>query len=155
MRHTQDTHLPRRRLPAKPRRSPLVGLAISLATLAALVALALTLAGAEPTLAHLTPATALDDGFEPVEVTDTFKPDATFFVSAKIANYRSDQSIKARWRLNGENIGDTPLTTNGTQGNITAGFSLSRQLPWPAGRYTVDILNGDKILGGTSFSVKP
>jgi hypothetical protein len=145
---------PRSVLRARSRRSPLYGIVISLIVLAALIALALTMSGGDPQVTHITTASALDDGFDPVSTTDTFQPRDTFFVSVNINNYRSDQDIRARWRLDGGKIGETSLETHGASGNITAGFSLSNPNPWPAGRYTVEIVFGDKIIGTTSFRVE-
>ena len=151
-----DSKLPtetQRAWPGRPRRSPRMGIAISLVTLALLVSLALLNNRPAPQVTHIATASALDDAFEPVTATDTFKPADTFFVSVKISNYRSDEDIRARWRFNGDTVGETPLETRGTDGNITAGFALSNQKPWPPGRYSVDILYGDSVLSSADFHV--
>lgn len=145
---------PAREWTGKRRRSPLLGIGISVASLAALVALAVMMSASNPQVTTIRLASALDDRFEPVTPTETFHPGDTFFASVKIAGYRSDQDIKARWRFEKDRIGETVLETHGTAGDITAGFSLSNTQPWPAGRYTVEIVYGDKVLGSASFSVE-
>ena len=130
-----------------------MGIAISLVSLALMVALVLLINRPAPQVTKLVTASALDDGFEPVTATSTFKPGDTFFVSVTISNYRSDEDIKARWRFNGDTVGETPLETHSTAGHITAGFSLSSQKPWPEGHYTVDILYGDTVLSSADFRV--
>jgi hypothetical protein len=143
-----------RAYPGRPRRRPLLGLGITLLTLAALLALVLMTAPIEPTATAITLATALDDSFNPVTPTETFHPKETFFVSVKITNYRSDENIKARWIFDGVKLRETTLQTNGFIGTITAGFSLSSSSPWPVGRYSVEIVYGDKILGSAAFHVE-
>ena len=137
----------------RPRRSPRYGIVISIVSLALLVVVALMFSRSAPQVTKITTASALDDAFEPVDATDTFKPTETFFVSVKILNYQSGQDIRARWRFNGDTVGETSLETHGAVGDITAGFSLSSQQRWPEGRYTVDIMYGDTVLSSAEFRV--
>lgn len=139
--------------PGRKRRSPIMGIGISAVSLALLVGLALLMNRPAPQVTRIVTASALDQSYEPVTTIDSFQPLDTFFVSVKIANYRSDEDIRARWRLNGNTVGETPLQTNDTSGDITAGFSLSSQKPWPDGRYSVDILYGDTVLSSADFHV--
>ena len=98
-------------------------------------------------------ATALDDRYRPVEVTDTYKPDDTFFASVEVKGARSDEPLRARWFYEGEEITTSPLASD-LAGDLYAGFVLSNQdAPWPVGSYRVDILYEDDVLGSTSFKV--
>lgn len=146
---------PLRQRPGRPRRSPVIGLAISIITLAALVAIAIIMSNPSPRVTGITVASALDEGYEAVTPTDTFHPSDTFFVSVQIADYRSDQNITAHWRFNGKIIHESVLETHGAAGTITAGFSASNTEPWPVGPYSVDIANGDTILTSATFRVAP
>ena len=139
----------------RPHRSPIVGLTISIITLAALVVTAVIMSNPTPRVTAITVASALDDGYKAVTPTDTFHPTDTFFVSVQIADYRSDQNITARWRFNGKIIHESALETHGAAGTITAGFSASNSAPWPTGPYSVNIANGDKILASATFRVVP
>lgn len=131
--------------------------------LAELLAMAALLAACSSPLQVLsvTPATALDDLYQPVETTNVFGPQDTFFVSVQLRNYRPDMQVVARWRYEGQFITETTLVT-GPLGDSTkpyegyAGFSLRNDNPpWPSGDYTVEIVYQDKVLGSAAFRVEP
>ena len=101
----------------------------------------------------VTPATTLDDQFQPVKSTDRVGPHDTFFVSVELRDYRPDMKITARWRYEGTTINETVLKTSDI-GNGYAGFSLiNDRPPWPAGNYVVEIVYNDKVLGSAPFRV--
>ncbi len=138
------------------RRRAAVGLLRSLVFLAALIALAvaLSLRRAGPRVAAITLATALDDRYRPVEVTDAYDPGDTFFVSVRLEDYRADDDIVARWYYQDSAITDTPLEAEGLSGDIDAGFVLRNEdPPWPVGQYRVEILHEDRVIGSAEFVV--
>ncbi len=132
------------------------GLLRSILMLIGLIVLAVVLARrpAEVEVLSITPAKALDDTYRAVEPTGVFAPTDTFFVSAEISGYRPGMNFIARWRHEGQYITETPLQADGV-GAGYAGFALSPQEPptWPEGRYTVDVLHGEQLLGQAAFEV--
>jgi hypothetical protein len=71
-----------------------------------------------------------------------------------VKNYRSDDPLVARWLYEGSEIDRTPLSSDLT-GNIHAGFVLQNSNPpWPIGKYRVEILYNDSVLGSANFSVE-
>ncbi len=103
---------------------------------------------------EIIPAHSLDGSFRPVDPTNTFSPDATFFVSIKLEAYQPDKPVVARWKYESQVINETMLSTEDI-GNGYAGFSLSQHdTEWPTGSYTVEILASGQTLGSASFEVK-
>ncbi len=120
------------------------------------LAVAITRRSLAPQVLSVVPARSLDDAFRPVEPTQRFSPDETFFVSVELRGYRPGMDLSAVWRYEGQMITRTPLATDDA-GDGYAGFVLSPENPpeWPPGRYTVDILYGEKLLGRAVFEVVP
>ncbi len=107
-----------------------------------------------PEVLSITPATALDDLYRPVEATDTYHPDDVFFVSVEIENYDPYSPLSARWLYEGDVITETPLEISGTVDRY-AGFALRSDVaPWPAGDYAVEIMYKKRVLGKAVFQVK-
>jgi hypothetical protein len=104
---------------------------------------------------EVVPATALDDTYRPVETTDVFDPEDTFFVSVQLSGYRPDMELLARWKYQDNLITETTLNTDDV-GEGYAGFSLiNDNPPWGEGRYTVEIVYEDEVLGSAAFRVEP
>lgn len=132
------------------------GLVRSIVFLLILVALwiAFSIQGRGPTVTKVVMATALDDQYHPVEITETYHPTDTFAVSVEVKHYRHDDPLVARWLYQGSEIKRTPLSSE-LAGNIDAGFVLhNSNPPWPIGRYRVEILYDDSVLGSADFSVE-
>lgn len=133
-----------------------VGLIRSLLLLAGLVVLAVFLAlrSRGPQVVSVTVATALDDAYRPVAVTDVYGPQDTFFVSVELRGYRPEMEVIARWRYEGQVIRETPLSTQ-QAGDGYAGFVLTNEgFPWPEGAWTVEIVYEGEVLGQTTFRVE-
>ncbi len=133
-----------------------VGLIRSLILLAGLVALTVFLAlrPHEPEVVNVIMATALDDAYRPVTVTDVYGPRDTFFASVELRGYQPEMELRARWRYEGQVIRETLLTTQ-QAGDGYAGFVLSNQgLPWPLGNWTVEIVYEGEVLGQATFRVE-
>ena len=133
-----------------------VGLIRSLVFLLILVALwiVFSIQGRGPTVTNVVMATALDDQYRPVHITQIYQPTDMFAVSVEVKNYRSADPLVARWLYEGGEIDRTPLSSDLT-GNIHAGFVLQNiNPPWPVGRYRVEILYDDEVLGIANFSVE-
>ncbi len=127
----------------------------SLAFLAILIGLAVfySLRSQPPRVISITPATALDDAYRPINATDTFGPEDTFFIAVELKGYRGDAPLVARWYYEDEMITDTPLDAP-LQGDIYAGFVLRNDdPPWPTGQYRVEIRIRDQALGDRTFRV--
>lgn len=137
------------------RKKQVWGIVRSLLFLGGLVAIALWMNRSRPPeVLSVLPATALDDQYQPLEVTDTFGPDDTFFVSVELRGYRSDMALSARWLYEGELITETTLETANT-GEGYAGFVLVNEAPpWPQGKYRVEIVYQDDVLGSAAFTVE-
>lgn len=134
------------------------GIARSATILVGLIVLAvvITRRPLAPQVLSVVPAHSLDAAFRPIEPTQRFGPDETFFISVELRGYRPGMDVSAVWRYEGQMITQTPLATNDA-GDGYAGFALSPEDPpaWPPGRYTVDILYGEKLLGRAVFEVAP
>ena len=110
--------------------------------------------GQSPTVTNVVMATALDDQYRPVHITETYHPTDMFAVSVEVKNYRRDDPLVARWLYEGSEIDRTQLASDVT-GNIHAGFVLQNSNPpWPLGRYRVEILYKAEILGTADFTVE-
>ncbi len=134
----------------------MVGLLRSLVFLILLVVLAVafSLRNRGPSVRSITPATALDDAYRPVEATTVFGPNDTFFVSVKLAGYGAGDPLHARWYFGGSFITETSLNFDHS-GDIDAGFVLlNENPPWPVGSYRVDIVYDGEVLGTASFRVE-
>lgn len=102
----------------------------------------------------VTPATALDDHFQPVSSTDQYAPGDSFFVSVELRGYQPRHQLFARWKYEGQVITTTRLETQ-SAGQGFAGFVLRNEDgDWPVGKYSVEILFDDEILGSASFRVE-
>jgi hypothetical protein len=127
----------------------------SVVVLVLLIALWIVFAtqGRNPIVTNVIMATALDDRYRPVEVTETYTPADTFFASIEVKGVDGDEPLLARWIYEGEEITTSPLASD-LAGDLYAGFVLTNQdTPWPVGRYRVDILYEDDVLGSANFSV--
>lgn len=143
--------------PEARRRRAVWGLVRSILVLAVLVALGVWMAlrPRPPRVIEIVPATALYDTYQPVEATDVFHPDDTFFVSVKLSGFRSGMELFARWEYQGRLITETTLNTDDVGQGYT-GFSLSNDNPpWAEGRYTVEIVYEGEVLGSADFRVEP
>lgn len=139
------------------RRSPIVGLLISLGMLLGLVVVAALLATQRsgPSVLSITPAKSLDDAYHPIDPTDTFAPEDTFFVSVELDDYDNDSPLLARWYYEESFITETHLEFD-YEGDVFAGFVLlNEDPPWPLGRYSVEIVYRERVLGSADFRVKP
>lgn len=105
-----------------------------------------------PRIGDVITADALDDQYRPIGATEVYASDDTFYVSVEIDDYRADDPVAARWQYGGEVIATTPLEAD-LYGGIYAGFVLANEALWPEGRYRVDILYGEDVLGGADFRV--
>lgn len=140
-----------------PRKPRVWGIVRSVMFLAALVGLALWMnrRPAPPTVLSVMPATAFDDAFRPIEVVDAYGPEDTFFISVELEGYDSSMELIARWLYEGQLITETTLAT-ADSGVGYAGFVLRTEYPpWPAGRYTVEIVYEGEVLGSAAFRVEP
>jgi hypothetical protein len=108
-----------------------------------------------PRIIEVVPATALYDNYRPVEATDVFHPEDTFFVSVHLSDYRPDMELFARWKYQDRLITETTLKTDDV-GEGYAGFSLiNDNPPWSEGTYTVEIVYDGKVLDSANFRVEP
>ena len=142
-------------LPAQFRKGMRKGLLRTVLLLIGLIAVSVLMARRNrPEVLAVIPATALDDLYRPVEVTDTYSPDDVFFVSVEIENYDPYSPISARWLYEGDMIAETPLEIEGMVDRY-AGFALRSDVaPWPAGDYTVEIVYKNRVLEEASFRVE-
>lgn len=141
---------------AERRKRQRMGIARSVAFLVALVVLAVWMQQRPrpPEVLSVTPATALDDEFRPVEPTEVFGPEDTFFVSVELRNYQPG-TLGARWLYEGQVITEMMLDTTDT-GDGYAGFVLRNDdPPWPTGQYTIEITYRGRVLESASFRVEP
>lgn len=106
-----------------------------------------------PRITEVITATALDDQYRPIGATAVYAPEDTFYLSVEIDDYRVDHPVVARWKYEGQVITTTPLESE-LHGGIYAGFVLQSSVPWPEGRYRVDVLYDDQVLGGADFRVE-
>jgi len=133
-----------------------IGLIRSIVFLLILIALwsVFSIQGRGPTVTNVVMATALDDQYRPVHITQIYRPTDLFAVSVEVKNYRSNDPLVARWLYEGGEIDRTPLSSDLT-GNIHAGFVLQNSnLPWPIGKYRVEILYNASVLGSADFIVE-
>ncbi len=138
------------------RRRRRIGLVRSVIMAIALVALAIFMAlrPRPPEVLSITLTRALDNAYRPIAPTTTFGPQETFFVSVELRGYRPGSDLTARWRYDGQVIVDTELVAEGI-GDGYAGFVLHNDNPpWPAGRYTVEILYEGEVLASAEFGVE-
>jgi hypothetical protein len=138
------------------RRKPVQGIALTLLMLAVLVALTFMFHRPQPlNVLDVTPATALDDTYRPIEETEVYGPEDTFFVSVALEGYRAGMEVYARWLYEGELITETLLDT-ADEGTGFAGFVLRNEAgAWPVGEYAVEIVYRDEVLGKAGFRVEP
>ncbi len=137
------------------RRRNIRGIVTSLAILVGLAVVTLLFhRPTEPEVLSVTLATALDDLFRPIEATEHYDPDATFFASVRLRHYRSDMELWARWSYEGQLITETLLETSDS-GEGYAGFALRNDdPPWPSGHYTLEVVYQDRVLGSADFQVE-
>jgi hypothetical protein len=107
----------------------------------------------EPEVLSITTATALDENYQPVETTDTYSPEDTFFVSVEVIDFPPDAKLTARWRLEGDVIRETVFESE-VPGSGFIGFVLDSSEPWPVARYSVEIVYEGKMIESTQFEVK-
>jgi hypothetical protein len=107
----------------------------------------------DPEVVSIITATALDEDYQPVEETDTYQPDDTFAVSVQVVDFPPDAELTARWRLEGDVIRETVFESE-FSGSGYIGFVLDSSEPWPAARYSVEIVYEGKVLDSTQFWVK-
>lgn len=142
--------------PGDRQRKQRMGLARSVAMLLGLVVLAVwfALADRSPEVISMTMAKSLDANYKPIEPVSTFGPDDTFFVSVELRRYRAGEDLTALWRYEGQEIAQTPLSTDDS-GSGYAGFSIAPEDPpqWPEGSYVVDIMYEGHVLGRAAFEV--
>jgi len=136
------------------RRRALWGLVRSILVLVVLIALGVWIAlrSRPPRVIEVVPATALYDNYRPVEATEVFRPDDTFFVSVKLSDFRPEMELSARWKYQDRPITETTLNTD-YAGEGYAGFSLiNDNPPWPVGNYSVEIVYGNEVLAAQLFA---
>jgi hypothetical protein len=115
-----------------------------------------------PRVLSVVPATGLYDNYRPIEATDIFHPDDTFFVSVQMDDFRRGMELAARWSYQGQVITETTLDPNRIaegdgkgEGKDFVGFLLMNDNPpWPVGDYTVEIIDGVEVLGSAEFRVE-
>lgn len=142
--------------PQARRRRAVWGLVRSILVLFVLIALGVWIAlrTRPPQVIEVVPATALYDTYRPVEVTDVFHPEDTFYVSVKLSDFRPGMELSARWKYQGRLITETTLNTDGA-GDGYAGFSLvNDNPPWSEGPYSVEIVYDGDVLGSADFRVE-
>ncbi|MBN1428210.1 MAG: hypothetical protein JXB07_07485 [Anaerolineae bacterium] len=116
-----------------------------------------------PRVLDVVPATALYDDYRPVGATDVFHPDDVFFVSVRLRGFRIEMDLAARWLYQDQVIAETALDADNIDrgdgqggGEDIVGFLLRNDNPpWPVGRYTVEIIHNNQVLGSASFRVEP
>lgn len=125
-----------------------LGTRLSLPRGLAIALLALTVSAPTCSTANISDARMARDG-EGSRATTTFSPkDKRFYAIVELANAPDDTVVRAVWTA--VDVGkaaapnskiDEARTTHG-DGRLT--FNLSRQDPWPEGRYKVDVFLNDK-----------
>jgi hypothetical protein len=126
----------------------------SIVVLVLLVALWIVFAqqGRGPVVNSVVMATALDSQFKPVEVTESYNPDEDFFASVNIQDYSGSKPLIGRWMYEGSEF-DTSAYDGDQAGSGYVGFTVHSDIPWQPGRYRIDILYEDEVLGSASFEV--
>lgn len=88
--------------------------------------------------------------------TTTFAPTDTFYAIVNLANAPDDTVVKAVWTAVSVNTGEQDVVVNETE--TTTGdslyFELSRESPWPAGQYKIDIYLNDELDRTLTFAVE-
>ena len=92
---------------------------------------------------------AIDANKRVVEARTTFAPTDTIYASVATTGAASSATLVARWTFqDGQVVTETTQTIAPT-GPAAIEFHISKETPWPAGRYRVEIL-----LNGTSAMAK-
>jgi hypothetical protein len=97
--------------------------------------------------------------FDPVGITTTFSPEATFHAVVTITDAPDSSKIKAMWYAVDVGSAASPntlidqyeLTTNGSR-NID--YTLNPKSAWPQGTYRVDIYGNGTLAKGVTFQVQ-
>ena len=107
-----------------------------------------------PTINSVVVAKSLDKDFKAVEVTDTYAPDQTFYLSVEFSHLEKGANIKTEWYFEDQLVKDFTYTAE-TAGSGHAGFTLESGTgtTWPAGKYHAKVYLEDKLAQTVDFSV--
>ncbi len=106
----------------------------------------------EPKVEAITVCEYLNNDYEPVNPTNSFEVTDQPSVSVKVSNLREGSSVKARWLLGGNQVGEVNYVSE-TSGSGYVGFRFTPDGPLQPGDYVVEIQLDGKPVGVGSFTV--
>lgn len=99
-------------------------------------------------------ATALDESFNPVAVTEGYRPRDAFYLSARVEGVPPRSIVSVRWHFGNALISAQDQATGLRDEPHVLGFTLRRSdADWPEGSYRAEILLAGELVGTLSFAV--
>jgi len=108
-----------------------------------------------PAINSVVVAASLDKDFKAVEMTDTYAPNQTFYLSVEFSHLEKGAKIKTEWYYGDQLVKDFTYTAE-SAGSGHAGFTLEpgTGTTWPTGKYHAKVYLEDTLAKTVDFSVE-
>lgn len=103
---------------------------------------------------EITMAKRLNDEYEPVEPTTSYRPTEPFRASIALRNVPKGTQITARWYFESVLLREGGTTARTDIAEATLGVGLSNEEPWERGRYRLEVLLNRELKGTAEFTVR-